>query len=406
MHKWLSVVGIGEDGLPGLSQVASKLIEGAEVLVGGSRHLSMLPDNDTRKKIIWSSPIVISVEQIIQHRGQSVCILASGDPMCFGIGVTLTRRIPISEITIIPAPSAFSLACSRLGWALQEVETLSLAARPISLLHPIIYPGAKLLILSEGRNTPQIVAQTLVDRGFGRSKITVLEYMGGQRENIVEGIADQWTTTQVASLNTIAVECIADADILQLPRIAGLPDIAYHHDGQLTKREIRAITLAALAPIPGQMLWDIGAGCGSISVEWMRTHARCWAIAIEKNESRLNYIADNAASLGTPNLRIIHGEAPAVLQGLEPPDAVFIGGGATVEGLFDTCWQALRKGGRLVINAVTVESEQKLIEWHHQLGGSLSRIAVQRAQPVGKFLGWKPMVPVTQWVVVKESVDS
>ncbi|MEB3216833.1 MAG: precorrin-6y C5,15-methyltransferase (decarboxylating) subunit CbiE [Nostocales cyanobacterium 94392] len=402
MHKWLSVVGIGEDGLPGLSQVASQLVERAEVLVGGSRHLSMLPENDTRKKIIWSSPITVSVEEIIQRRGQSVCILASGDPMCFGIGITLTRRIPISEITIIPAPSAFSLACSRLGWALQEVEILSLAARPISLLHPIIYPGGRLLILSEGRNTPKIVAQTLANRGFGHSKITVLEYMGGQRENIVEGIANQWETTQIASLNTIAVECIADADILHLPRIAGLPDIAYHHDGQLTKREVRAITLAALAPIPGQTLWDIGAGCGSISVEWMRTHPRCWAIAIEKNESRLNYIADNAASLGTPNLRIIHGEAPAVLQGLEPPDAVFIGGGATVEGLFDTCWQALRMGGRLVANAVTVESEQKLIEWHNQVGGSLSRIAIQRAQPVGKFLGWKPMVPVTQWVMVKE----
>lgn len=401
MHKWLSVVGIGEDGLSGLSQVAYSLVEQAEVLVGGSRHLSMLPENDTREKLIWSSPIATSVEEIIERRGQSVCILASGDPMCFGIGVTLTRRIPITEIIIIPAPSAFSLACSRLGWALQEVEILSLAARPISIIHPVIYPGARLLILSEGRNTPAIVAQTLVDRGFGDSKITVLEYMGGQREGVVEGIARSWEATKIASLNTIAVECIADADILHLPRIAGLPDIAYHHDGLLTKREVRAITLAALAPIPGQMLWDIGAGCGSISVEWMRTHPRCWAIAIEQNESRLNYIVDNAASLGTPNLRIIHGEAPAALQGLQPPDAIFIGGGATVEGMFDTCWQALRRGGRLVANAVTVESEQKLLEWHNQVGGSLRRIAIQRAEPVGKFLGWKAMAPVTQWSVVK-----
>lgn len=402
MHKWLSVVGIGEDGLPGLSQVASLLVEQADVLVGGSRHLSMLPESDAREKLIWSSPIAISVEEIIQRRGKSVCILASGDPMCFGIGVTLTRRIPISEITIIPAPSAFSLACSRLGWALQEVETLSLAARPISLLHPLIYPGARLLILSEGRNTPAIVAESLVDRGFSQSKITVLEYMGGQRERIVEGIAAEWETTKIASLNTIAVECIADADIIQLPRIAGLPDIAYHHDGQLTKREVRAITLAALAPIPGQMLWDIGAGCGSISVEWMRTHPRCWAIAIEQNYSRLNYIADNAVSLGTPNLRIIHGEAPTTLQRLQPPDAIFIGGGITAEGIIDTCWQALRTGGRLVANAVTVESEQKLLESHNQIGGTLTRIAIQRAQPVGKFLGWKAMAPVTQWVVVKE----
>ncbi|AFY56247.1 precorrin-6y C5,15-methyltransferase (decarboxylating), CbiE subunit,precorrin-6Y C5,15-methyltransferase (decarboxylating), CbiT subunit [Rivularia sp. PCC 7116] len=402
MHKWLSVVGIGEDGLPGLSQVACSLVEKAEVLVGGSRHLSMLPEDDTREKLIWSSPIATSVENIIQHRGQSVCILASGDPMCFGIGVTLTRRIPISEITIIPAPSSFSLACSRLGWALQEVETLTLAARPISLLHPVIYPGARLLILSEGRNTPAIVAQTLVDRGYGNSKITVLEYMGGEREQIIEGIAAEWKTTKIGTLNTIAIECIADADILQLPRIAGLPDIAYHHDGQLTKREVRAITLAALAPIPGQMLWDIGAGCGSISIEWMRTHPRCWAIAIEQNYSRLNYIADNAASLGTPNLRIIHGESSTVLKGLQPPDAIFIGGGITEEGIFDTCWHALRTGGRLVANAVTVESESKLIEWHNQVGGSLTRIAIQRAQPVGKFLGWKPMLPVTQWAVVKE----
>ncbi|MEM1392876.1 MAG: precorrin-6y C5,15-methyltransferase (decarboxylating) subunit CbiE [Cyanobacteria bacterium P01_D01_bin.116] len=402
MHKWLSVVGIGEDGLPGLSQVASVIVEKAEVLVGGSRHLSMLPEDDNREKLIWSSPIATSVEDIIQHRGKSVCVLASGDPMCFGIGVTLTRRIPICEITIIPASSSFSLACSRLGWALQDVETLSLAARPISLLHPVIYPGARLLILSEGRNTPATVAQTLVDRGFGNSKITVLEHMGGKRERIVEGIAAEWETTQIANLNTIAVECIADADILQLPRIAGLPDIAYHHDGQLTKREVRAITLAALAPIPGQMLWDIGAGCGSISIEWMRTHPRCWAIAIEQNDSRLNYIAENAASLGTPHLRIIHGKAPAALQLLQPPDAIFIGGGVTTEDMFDTCWEALRTGGRLVANAVTVESEQKLLELYNQVGGTLTRIAIQRAQPIGKFLGWKPMVPVTQWIVVKE----
>ncbi len=402
MYKWLSVVGIGEDGLPGLSQVAYSLVEQAEVLVGGSRHLSMLPENDTREKLTWSSPIAASVEDIIKRRGKSVCILASGDPMCFGIGITFTRRIPISEITIVPAPSAFSLACARLGWALQEVETLSLAARPISLLHPVIYPGARLLILSEGRNTPAAVAQNLVDRGFGNSKMTVLEYLGGEREHIVEAIAAEWETTKIANLNTIAVECIADADILQLPRIAGLPDIAYHHDGQLTKREVRAITLAALAPIPGQMLWDVGAGCGSISIEWMRTHPRCWAIAIEKNYSRLNYIADNAASLGTPNLRIIHGEAPATSQGLQPPDAIFLGGGITADNIFETCWQALRNGGRLVANAVTVESEQKLLEWHNQVGGSLTRIAIQRAQPVGKFLAWKAMVPVTQWVVVKE----
>ncbi|MBD2777771.1 precorrin-6y C5,15-methyltransferase (decarboxylating) subunit CbiE [Iningainema tapete] len=400
MYKWLSVVGIGEDGLPGLSAVARTLVEQAQVLVGGDRHLAMLPEKDCREQLVWASPINITVEEIIHRRGQSVCVLASGDPMCFGIGVTLCRKIPIAEMTIIPAPSAFSLACARLGWSLTQVETLTLAGRAPSLLHPVIYPGARLFILSEGRNTPTIVAQMLVQRGFGSSRITILERMGGQHESIVEGVASTWDTT-VADLNTIAVECIADKNIIPLPRTPGLPDTAYHHDGQLTKREVRAVTLAALVPIPGQLLWDVGAGCGSIGIEWMRSHALCRAYAIEQQPSRLQYIANNAAALGTPNLCILQGEAPAALQNLEPPEAIFIGGGATSEGIFDTCWQALKSGGRLVANAVTVESEQKLLQWHEQVGGTLTRIAIQRAEPVGKFLGWRALAPVTQWTVIK-----
>ncbi|MBW4499568.1 MAG: precorrin-6y C5,15-methyltransferase (decarboxylating) subunit CbiE [Scytonema hyalinum WJT4-NPBG1] len=401
MHKWLSVVGIGEDGLSGLSAIARSLVERAEAIVGGKRHLAMLPSDDPREKLIWTSPISDSIEEILRRRDQSVCVLASGDPMCFGIGVTLTRKIPISEMTIIPAPSSFSLACARLGWSLTEVETLSLNGRPPAVIQATIYPKARLLILSEGKETPAIVADILTKRGFSDSKITVLEHMGGSQERIIEGTAASWTTTELADLNTIAVECIADAGVVPLPRLAGLPDDAYHHDGQLTKREVRAITLSALAPTPGQLLWDVGAGCGSIGIEWMRSHPRCRAIAIEQNSTRLQYIADNAAALGTPYLQIVAGKAPAALKDLPQPDAIFVGGGATTEGLFEVCWEALRPGGRFVANAVTVESEQKLLQWHNQVGGELIRVAVQRAAPIGGFLGWKPMVPVTQWVVVK-----
>ncbi|GAA6617290.1 precorrin-6y C5,15-methyltransferase (decarboxylating) subunit CbiE [Scytonema sp. NUACC26] len=399
--KWLSIVGVGEDGLSGLSAIARSLVDLAEVIVGGSRHLAMLPPDDPREKITWSKPITASVNEILQRRGQSVCILASGDPMCFGIGVTLRREIPITEMTIIPAPSAFSLACARLGWSLTEVETLSLCSRPPALIQTAIYPGGRLLILSEGKETPAIVADLLTKRGFGNSRITVLERMGGSQERTLSGTAASWTKIELADLNTIAVECIADAGAVPLPQLAGLPDDAYHHDGQLTKREVRAITLSALAPIPGQLLWDVGAGCGSIAIEWMRSHPRCRAIAIEQNSTRLQYIADNAIALGTPNLQIVAGFAPTVLRDLPQPDAIFIGGGATAEGLFDVCWEVLRPGGRLVANAVTVESEQKLLQWQHQMGGELIRIAVQRTAPLGGFLGWKPMVPVTQWMTVK-----
>lgn len=402
MGKWLAVVGVGEDGLEGLSAIACSLVAQAEIIVGGDRHLAMLPTDDQREKISWSSPISSSIEAIIQRRGKSVCVLASGDPMCYGVGATLTRRIPMSEMTIIPAPSAFSLACAKLGWSLTEVETLSLCGRPPALLQSYIYPGGRLLILSAGKNTPMIVAEILTQRGFGNSQITVLERMGGVHERIVTGTAATWQETDIADLNAIAVHCIADAGVMALSRLPGLPDEAYHHDGQLTKREVRAVTLSSLAPTPGQLLWDVGAGCGSISIEWMRTHPRCQAIAIEQNSTRLQYIADNAAALGTPNLNIIAGNAPLALKDLSTPDAIFIGGGVTAAGLFDICWQALRPGGRLVANVVTIEGEQTLFQWYEKVGGSFTRIAIQRAEPIGKFLGWRAMAPVTQWLVIKE----
>jgi len=401
-HKWLSVIGICEDGLAGLSSVARSLIDDAEILVGGDRHLDMLAEtpNEHRSSIVWASPIEETIQQIINLRGKSVCVLASGDPLWFGIGTTLLKRIPISEISIIPSPSTFSLICARLGWSLNEVETLSLCGRPAALLQTYIYPNAKLLILSAGKDTPQIVAKMLCDRHFRNSKITVLEHLNGTKERIISSVAKQIQEgSEFADLNAIAVECIPNFEAKILSRMVGLPDEAFEHDGQLTKREVRAITLSALAPNAGELLWDVGAGCGSISIEWMRSHPRCQAIAIEK--SRTDFIAKNAIALGTPNLKIIEGKAPEALQDLPIPDAIFIGGGATAPNLFEPCWQSLRSQGRLVANVVTLEGEQKLYQWQQKYGGTLTQISISRAEAIGTFLGWKPMRPVTQWQVIK-----
>lgn len=397
MHKWLSIVGIGDDGLDGVAPIGRARIDQAEILVGGDRHLAMLP-SDSRLRIRWTSPIEDSIQKLLTYRGRSMCVLASGDPMCYGIGVTLTRRIAIDEIAIIPAPSAFSLACARLGWSLSEVETLSLCGRDPALLNAVLYSGARILVLSADRQTPAMVAEMLRDRGLAESSIVVLEHLGGTQERILESTVADWNHTDIADLNTIAITCSSAS----LPsRTPGLPDSVYQHDGQLTKREIRAVTLSTLAPTPGQLLWDVGAGCGSIAIEWMRSDRRCSAIAIESKVDRLNFIAHNANTLGVPNLKIIAGKAPIALQDLPQPDAIFIGGGLTTPELVETCWRSLAPGGRLVANAVTVETEAQLFQWQSKLGGELTRLAVQRAEPIGKFLGWKAMSPITQWCVIK-----
>jgi precorrin-6B C5,15-methyltransferase / cobalt-precorrin-6B C5,C15-methyltransferase len=397
--NWLSVIGIGESGLSELSPLARGFVDRALLIVGGQRHLAML--DSQKNSMVWASPIEESIEAILKYRGTPVCILASGDPLCYGIGVTLLRYIPIEEMTIIPAPSTFSLACARLGWSLTEVETLSLCGRSPDFLAAILAPNSKLLVLSAGTDTPQIVADLLTQRGYGDSKITVLEHLGGERERSISDIARSWSKSDVAALNIIAIESQIDPSTTPLNRIPGLPETAYHHDGQLTKREVRSITLAALAPMPGELLWDVGAGCGSIGIEWLRSHPRCRAIAIEQHSHRLQSIADNMAALGTPHLQLVQGQAPTALANLPTPDAIFIGGGVTAPELLATCWTALRSGGRLVANAVTVESELQLLQWHQQVGGELTRIAIQRTQNIGGFLGWKPLIPVTQLVVVK-----
>ena len=397
---WLSIVGIGEDGMAGLSAAARALVDGAEVLVGAERHHAMV-DGDAWERLIWPSPIADLIPEIERRRGRAVCVLATGDPMFYGIGATLARRIPIDEMTVVPAPSAFALACARLGWPRHEVETLSLHGRPTALVHGHIQPGARLLMLANGPGTADEVARILCHRGYGGSRLTVLEHMGGEDERRVAGTARDWPAAEIAAFHTLAVECVAETGAPLLPRTPGLPDEAFVHDGLLTKREIRAVTLAALAPVAGQLLWDVGAGCGSVAIEWMRGDRRCKAVAVERHPDRARLIADNAAALGTPGLEIVTGAAPDALARLAPPDAVFVGGGLTAEGLVESCWRALAAGGRLVANAVTVEGERALIHWHAETGGTLGRIAVSRAEPMGAFSGWRASAPVTQLAAVK-----
>lgn len=395
MSAWLSVVGIGEDGLAGLSPAARALVDGAEVLVGGARHLAMVPV-DRRERLTWGSPLGELVGEIANRRAQRVCVLATGDPMAYGIGVTLARRIPRAEMTIIPAPSAFSLAAANLGWSLAEVETLTLHGRPLEVLHAFVQPGARLLLLSDDGNTPRQVAALLCARHYGDSRMRVLAHMGGTQESTVDATARDWGERVCPDFNTIAVECVAAADATLLPRVPGLPDDAFRHDGQLTKREVRAVTLSSLAPVAGQHLWDVGAGCGSIAIEWLRAARNTTAAAVERRADRIALIAANASALGTPHLQIITGEAPAALKNLPRPDAVFIGGGVTADGVLDLCWERLRSGGRLVANAVTVPGEAALAAWYGRNGGSLTRIAIARASPVGGLTGWRPLMPVTQ----------
>ncbi len=406
--QWLSVVGIGDDGLIGLIPIAHSLLEQAEIIFGGKRHLAMLPATDTRKQLVWQSPFKESIDHIISHRGQRVCVLASGDPMCFGVGSGLHQALldlginPSTEMITIPAPSAFSLACNRLGWTYQEIETVSLCGRDLQLIYPLIYPGAKILALSADRHTPAQIAQLLQERGCGEVQMTILEHLGGMQEQIFSDQIKSWNKERsIANLHTIALEC---PDFISgYSRMPGLPDDAFIHDGQLTKREIRAVTLSTLAPVPGQLLWDVGAGNGSISIEWLRSHPRNRAIAIEQHPQRLQNIAANAANLGVPNLQIISGQAPSALINLPAPDAIFIGGGLTIPSVFEACWNALKPGGKLVANGVTVETEQLIFQLQQQYGGKLDRIAIQRAESVGKFLGWKALSPVTQWFTSKPS---
>ncbi|MGE5505103.1 MAG: precorrin-6y C5,15-methyltransferase (decarboxylating) subunit CbiE [Actinomycetota bacterium] len=392
MTPWLSVIGIGEDGEAGLNGAARTLLDAAEVVVGGARHLALVATKAERRP--WPSPFAGAREMLEALRGRPVVVLASGDPMWFGIGATLARWLRPDEYTVLPHPGAFSLAAARLKWPLQDCLCLTAHGRPVETLALHLAPGRRLLVLSEDGRTPERVADLLRECGYGASPMAVCEHLGGPQERIFGALAADWQEA-AADLNLVAVDCVPAKGTRPLAQLGGLPDDAFLHDGQLTKREVRAVTLSALAPLPGELLWDVGAGCGSVAIEWMRAGGR--AVAIEPRPDRCDRIARNAARLGVPELQVLRTSAPDGLPD-GSPDAVFVGGGISRPGLLDACWAALAPGGRLVANAVTAEGEAELLRLRVRTGGDMTRLAVSRLAPVGGFHTWHPAMPVTQYM--------
>ena len=397
--RWLSIVGIGEDGVDGLSPVAQKLIASAELVVGGKRHLGLANGLIRGRTLAWPSPIGEALPEIEKHRGRPVVVLASGDPFHYGVGDLLLRSIPAAETLCLPQSSAFSLAGSRLGWSLQDVALVSLHGRALEGIVRHLQPGARILALSWDGETPARLARLLVERGMGGSTMIVLEALGGPRERLRRTTAASFDLSEIAPLNTVALEVAASPDATVLALAPGLDDALFEHDGQLTKREVRAVTLAALAPRHGELLWDVGLGAGSIAIEWLLRHASLKAIGIEAEPERAARAARNAASLGTPDLEIVQQRAPGAFAGLPAPDAIFIGGGLSDPGVFDAAWTALKPGGRLVANAVSIQSEARLIELFQRHGGELVRLEVAKAGKAGTggVFVWRPAAPIVQW---------
>ncbi len=396
MSKWLSIIGMGEDGYDGLSGPARLRIAEAQVIVGSERLLRFLPAHAAETQL-WPQPFSAVIGRIMPLRGRRTVILATGDPMNYGVARKLLEFIPFSEMAVIPHLSAFSQAAARTGWSLPDCDTLTLHGRDAANLEAFIQPAARLIVLTADAGTIAEVARRLCARKFEKSEITVLENMGGAHERISSFIADNIPSTEFSSLNTLAIRCIASTDAQIRSRLAGLPDDAFLHDGQLTKAQVRAATLAALSPAPDQLLWDVGAGCGSVAIEWMRSARGCEAIAFEQDTERLRMIAVNADRLGTPRLKLVAGEAPETLAGQPTPDAVFIGGGLGIPGVFETAWQALKSGGAMVVNVVTIEGELHLYDLHEKHGGDLARIEISHLTYVGRLRALKPRMAVTQW---------
>ncbi len=401
--RWLSIVGIGEDGIDGLSPVARRLIEAAELVVGGRRHFALADGAIQGRRLPWPSPIGDAVPEIVRYRGRPVVVLASGDPFHYGVGDLLLRTIPADETLCLPQPSAFSLAAARMGWSLQDVALVSLHGRALEGIVRHLQPGARILALSWDGATPAKLAALLVERGLGGSSLIVLEAMGGPRERSRTATAAAFDLADIDPLNVIALQVIAGDGATVLPLAPGLDDSLFEHDGQLTKRDMRAVTVSALAPRAGQLLWDVGLGAGSIAIEWLLRHPSLRAVGIEADAARATSAARNAAALGTPDLRIVQQRAPQGLAGLPVPDAVFIGGGLASDGLFETVWSALKPGGQLVANAVSLQSEARLIALFQQHGGDLVRLAVSRAGRAGGggVFVWRPAAPIVQWRVRK-----
>jgi precorrin-6Y C5,15-methyltransferase (decarboxylating) len=399
MTAWLHIVGIGEDGLDGLPSAARSCISSAEYIVGGKRHHALI-DGCKAKRINWPSPFNALLSDLQTLRGKKVVVLATGDPLWFSVGNRIAKAFDKDEVAFYPHVSAFQMAAAHMGWAMQDVACLSVHGRPIERIKPQLQNGQKLLLLTSNGQAVADIAKMLTEAGFGPSKLIALSHMGGPDEARFEGLATDWAQ-DVPNLNTLAIECIAAAATQVLPLGCGLPDDTFLHDGTMTKQDVRAVTLTKLMPMPNALLWDVGCGCGSVAVEWMRAAHGAQAIGIESRKDRRAMAAANAQNLGGFDLKLIAGSAPEALNDLESPDAIFIGGGLSGE-VFDLCYAALKPKGRLVCNAVTLGSEQVLLEKYADLGGVLTRLQFTQASPIGGKVGWKPAMPVTQYVLVKK----
>lgn len=400
----LVIVGIGADGWDGLAQAARAALGAARTIIGSQRQLDLLPAGLSAECRPWPSPIDLLVDELVGGWPAGTCVLASGDPMLYGIGATLARRMDAERLLVHPHPSAFSLACARLGWPQADVELVSAVGRPVEALARLLQPGRRIVVYAAGAQGAAAVARVTRERGFGPSRLFVLEQLGGSAERVHESTAEQWGERPVDPLHVIALDCHPAQGVVPLPLVPGLPDGAYDSDGQLTKRPVRAIALAALAPLPGELLWDVGAGSGSVAIEWLRAEPTARAIAIEAQPDRVRRIATNARALGVPRLDVRHDRAPGGLKALPMPDAVFVGGGVSEPGVLERCLQALRPGGRLVANAVTLQGEQTLLAAHAAHGGELLRIELSDAQPLGGFTGWRPRRPLVQWSLRKAAL--
>ena len=399
--RWLSIVGIGEDGVDGLSAPARRLIEQAVLVAGGARHLELATPLVKGERLPWPSPLQLAFDQIAARRGEPVVVLASGDPFNYGVGKQLMQRFEPAEMLCLPQPSAFSLAAARLGWPLQDVAQVTLHGRALEGIIRHLTPGARILALAWDGSTAAKLAKLLTARRMGRSRLTVLEAIGGSHERVRRALADGFDLSDIHPLTTLAIDVEAEPDAPVIPLSSGFADDLFEHDGQITKRDVRAVTLSALSPRPGELLWDVGLGSGAVAIEWLLRHGSLRAVGIEARQDRADRAMRNALALGTPELKVVVGRAPAVLADIAPPDAVFIGGGISEQGVFEGAWSKLKSGGRLVANVISLEGEARLIDLFNRHGGELVRVSVSRIEPVGRMHGWRQAMQVTQWRVTK-----
>lgn len=386
----ITVVGIGADGMAGLAPASCAELRRATVIYGSPRQLDLLDDSVAAERREWGTPFLEGLYAIRAYDGDAH-VVASGDPMLHGVGASLIRVCGADRVRVLPHVSSVTLACARMGWSVQDTEVISLMSRPV---HTAVRRGGQAVVLSRDGAATIELARLLTETGRGASEFTVLEQLGGPRERIRTQPAQTWTLDDIDSLNVVAVRYLPDVRVGSV-----LPDELLDHDGQLTKQAMRAVTLAALAPRPGESLWDVGSGSGSIAIEWCRSGPGCRATAFERVAERRRRIEANAVTFGVQvNVTF---DAPETFETEPPPDVIFVGGGVSQPGLMDACWEKLKPGGRLVANAVTVESEAVLAAWYSRVGGELRRFQHYKGEPVGGFTGWRAAMPVTQWVVTK-----